>query len=355
MKIALLNDSHFGARNDSRIFMEYFRKFYEEVFFPYIDKHNIKTLIHAGDMMDRRKYVNYKTLKFVKENFVDEIEKRDIHVYYVVGNHDVFYKNSNDLCSIDLLFSESDNFKIIKNRPEQISIGGKNFAMFPWITEENYEDSMNFLEATNAPIAIGHFEFGNFEILPGVLHKGGLSAEKFKKFERVLSGHYHGKSEKYNVTYLGSQYQITWSDHGIKKGFHVFDTEDDSLEMVENPKTMFEKIFYKEDELSDIDMEKYREKYIKIVVINRENLFKFDKFMADLQEKNPHDVLVIDEDIDMEALEDEDVNIEDTMTFAQNAIDKMYEGRQDVNTDNLKHLFREIYAESLKHSNVLNA
>ena len=36
MKIALLNDTHFGARNDSNIFDEYFYKFYDNIFFPYL-------------------------------------------------------------------------------------------------------------------------------------------------------------------------------------------------------------------------------------------------------------------------------------------------------------------------------
>ena len=46
MKIALLNDTHFGARNDSPAFLKYFMEFYDEQFFPYLEEHNIKTLIH---------------------------------------------------------------------------------------------------------------------------------------------------------------------------------------------------------------------------------------------------------------------------------------------------------------------
>ena len=50
MKIAILNDTHFGVRNDSEAFRNYQLKFYNEIFFPYIEKHNIKTLIHLGDV-----------------------------------------------------------------------------------------------------------------------------------------------------------------------------------------------------------------------------------------------------------------------------------------------------------------
>ena len=52
MKIALLNDTHFGCRNDSPAFMKYQNRFYEELFFPYLVYNNITTLIHLGDVVD---------------------------------------------------------------------------------------------------------------------------------------------------------------------------------------------------------------------------------------------------------------------------------------------------------------
>ncbi len=55
MKIALLNDTHFGCRNDSPAFIEYQNKFYNDLFFPYLQQYNIKTLVHLGDVVDRRK------------------------------------------------------------------------------------------------------------------------------------------------------------------------------------------------------------------------------------------------------------------------------------------------------------
>ena len=61
MKIALLNDTHFGARNDSPAFLDYFMRFYNEIFFPYCKENNITTLIHLGDVVDRRKFINFKT------------------------------------------------------------------------------------------------------------------------------------------------------------------------------------------------------------------------------------------------------------------------------------------------------
>ena len=61
MKTGSLNDTHFGARNDSPAFIKYFNRFYDEIFFPYLQEHNITTLIHLGDVVDRRKFINYNT------------------------------------------------------------------------------------------------------------------------------------------------------------------------------------------------------------------------------------------------------------------------------------------------------
>ena len=61
MKIALLNDTHFGCRNDSPAFIKYQNRFYDELFFPYLIENKIDTLIHLGDVVDRRKFINFNT------------------------------------------------------------------------------------------------------------------------------------------------------------------------------------------------------------------------------------------------------------------------------------------------------
>ena len=59
MKYALITDTHFGVRNDSQILLEYQKKFYDEIFFPYLDKNDIKHIVHLGDLVDRRKSINF--------------------------------------------------------------------------------------------------------------------------------------------------------------------------------------------------------------------------------------------------------------------------------------------------------
>ena len=101
MKIALLNDTHFGCRNDSPAFMNYHNRFYDEIFFPYIEKNNIKTLVHLGDVVDRRKFINHNTAHNFREKFWDKIHDLKIDTHIIIGNHDTYYKNTNEVNAIE--------------------------------------------------------------------------------------------------------------------------------------------------------------------------------------------------------------------------------------------------------------
>ena len=46
---------------------------------------------------------------------------------------------------------------------------------------------------------------------------------------------------------LGNPYQMFWNDVDDKRGFHIFDTETNELEFIENPYTIFERIYYEDN------------------------------------------------------------------------------------------------------------
>ena len=121
MKIALINDTHFGARGDSQLFFDYFMKFFDEVFFPYLEEHDIKTVIHAGDLMDRRKFVNFSILNQVRTRFMNRLSDNDIQLHCILGNHDVYYRNTNMVNSIRELFSTDLH---LYEKPEVVDFDG---------------------------------------------------------------------------------------------------------------------------------------------------------------------------------------------------------------------------------------
>ena len=197
MKVALITDQHFGARNDSILFLDFYQKFYDEVFFPTIDSAGIDTVLILGDTFDRRKYINFVSLKRTKEMFFDKLLERKITVYMLAGNHDTYFKNTNEVNSISLLLQEYDNINVI-HHPSNIYVGENNehkICMMPWICVENYEDSMETLKDTDAKYCMGHFEIAGFAMYRGMPSHEGLDRAHFRKFVRTFSGHYHHKSK----------------------------------------------------------------------------------------------------------------------------------------------------------------
>ena len=341
MKIALLADTHWGARGDSQLFLDYFTEFFQDTFFPYLEQNNIKTILHAGDLMDRRKFVNFNVLNHVREHFIDPIKEQGIDLHCILGNHDVYYRNTNKINSMRELFY--NDFHIYE-KPTTLEFDGLRIAMLPWVNKENTEEFMKYIQNVNAPILMGHLELDGYEVLRGVKHRGGMSPEVFKRFEKVLSGHFHCKQSQGNIHYLGTQYEITFSDHGEPKGFHVLDTETRELEYIENPNRMFHKLKYNdENEYNEAYYNQYKNRYVKVFVNQNKNPVKFDKFLEGLYSAQVANLTVVEE----EDLDQEKVDIDmkkDTLTLIQDEVDSL---NCDGDKEKIKKMIRDLYMESL--------
>ena len=354
MKIAILNDTHAGVRGDMQAMSEYQGRFYNEVFFPYLDKHDIKHIIHLGDYFDRRKYVNFSSLKANKQHFIEPMLERGITMDLILGNHDVYYKSTNTVNSPELLLFE-DSVNIIQE-PIVKEYDGFNIALVPWINNENYADSVDFLLSADASTCMGHFEIEGALMFPGAVCSHGLDISYLKRFDKVYSGHFHSKSEVKNVRYLGSQMQFTWSDYGDEKYFHIFDTETTEIRPIHNPLTMFEKVFYDDtketfESISNQDFSKYTDKFVKVIVVNKDNPYWFDAMVDKLHKANPLHMSVVDDHKHMDLLSDEEMEgVEDTLTILHKYVDNL-----DVQGDKnqLTTLVTSLYNESLDEHNYL--
>jgi DNA repair exonuclease SbcCD nuclease subunit len=350
MKIALINDTHAGARGDNPLFNEYFFKFWEGTFFPYLEQNNITHICHLGDVVDRRKFINFVTLNSWRKRFFDVLAQKKITMDVIVGNHDVTYKNTNEINAMQELFDHYDNINVY-TEPLTKEYEGCKVALTPWINSGNYEQSLEFLKTTEAQICFGHFEIAGFEMDRGNICHTGMNKETFDRFDLVLSGHFHHKSTHDNIYYLGNQYEITWADYGDERGFHVFDTETRELTFVPNPFKMFHKISY-DDGSTDfeywkaVDFEQYRDTYVKIVVVNKQNPYLFDNVLDRLYKAGVADIAVVEDFTDSSVdLDEEIVNqAEDTMTILNKYIDGL---TLNVEPDKLKNIMKELYIESL--------
>jgi hypothetical protein len=351
MQSALINDTHHGVRNDSELFDRHIEKFYREIFFPTIDKLGINHIIHLGDVFDRRKYINFKTAYTFRKMFLDEVRKRYVSrgltIDFFAGNHDVYHKNTNEVNALHELIDgklPKECCRIFID-PVTVNINGYDIAYFPWITASNYEKTIDHVKNTKAFVAMGHFEFKGFEVLRGIINEEGMDPGLFEKFATVLSGHYHFKSSANGIDYLGNQYDLTWSDYGDQRGFHIFDHATRDLEFIENPNKMFVKLFY-DDEKNDynkFDFEPYKEKCVKLIVLNRKNQFVFEKLLDGLYAQNLADLSIIEEH--EQKIEDNSVDLaQDTLEIVNQYVDTL-----DVTCDknNLKKMIHEIYIEAL--------
>ena len=346
MKVAIITDQHFGARNDSIAFLDFFEKFYGNTFFPTLDANNIDTVLILGDTFDRRKYVNFYALDRAKKMFFDKLEERGIRVHMLAGNHDTYYKNTNEVNSPDLLLVEYGNIDVI-SKPETIVVDGTSICMMPWICPENYQESLDHIKNTKAEICMGHFEIAGFAMYRGMESHDGLAKETFEKFDLVFSGHYHHRSSDKHIHYLGNPYELTWQDYNDPRGFHLFDLDTRELEFICNPYRMFERIEYndKDQDPIDLDVIELEQKYVKLVVVNKTDFYKFDKFIQKLYNKGCYEIKIIE---DMSEFQDgeigEEINLEDTLSVLANYIDSV---ETDVDKEQIKTFMRTLYTEAV--------
>jgi DNA repair exonuclease SbcCD nuclease subunit len=346
MKIAIINDTHFGARGDSQLFFDHFIKFFENVFFPYIKENNIDTVIHAGDLMDRRKYVNFNILNQVRTKFIDRLRDEGVELHCILGNHDVYYRNTNMINSIRELFNS--DLKLYEE-PTVVNFDGLDIALLPWVNKENHDKSIDFIKTAPAPILIGHLELQGYDVMRGVKYDGGMNPKLFERYEQVLTGHFHCRQEHGNIYYMGTQYQITFADLNEQKGFHVFDTDKREIEFIPNPYKMFHSVSYN-DENGPIDSDNYdcsnfKDSYIKLYVENKKHPYSFERFMDKLYDCGVAKITVVEELIDSEWTKEEIVDIaQDTVTLINNEIDSIEEVKDKAK---MKKIIKDLYMESL--------
>jgi DNA repair exonuclease SbcCD nuclease subunit len=329
MKIALITDTHWGARGDSPAFAEYFNRFYYDHFFPYLKDNNIHSIFHLGDIVDRRKYINFVTARHLRK-FVEHCDTAGIRLDVIIGNHDTSFKNTNEVNSMRELFEHSTYNINYYDEPTNVDIGDTTIAVLPWICSGNYNESMEFIQNTSAQILFGHLELAGFEMYKGAINDHGFDSKIFDKFDLVCSGHFHHKSTRGNINYLGAPYEMSWSDYNDPRGFHIFDTETRELTFIRNPLTMFNKIHYYDqdktlDELMAADFDSYKGSYVKLIVHSKTNPYWFDMFVDKIEKAGVLDLQVVDDNLNLQLEDDGDIvsEAEDTLTVLNKVVEQV--------------------------------
>ena len=343
MKIAIITDQHFGCRKNSKLFHDYFLKFYNDVFFPTLEKEGIDTIIDMGDTFDSRKGIDFAALSWSKDNYYDRL--RDYTIHTIVGNHTAYYKNTNDVNAIDLLLREYDNVKVY-SEVTSIEVGGLNILLVPWINQENQERSIGLINKSRAPVCMGHLELNGFIVTQEILMDHGLDMKYFKKFKKTFSGHFHTRSNNDNIYYLGNPYEIYWNDYDTDRGFHLFDTETLEHTPINNPYKMFYKIFYNDQDYQMFDARELENKIVKLIVRKKTDSNKFEKFIDKLFASNINELKIVEnfefggyyQSDDFEPFESED-----TMSILNRYID---ESEITLDKSVVQKIMQDVYQEA---------
>ena len=281
MKVAIITDQHFGARKNSKLFHDYFLKFYRDIFFPYLEEHGISVVVDMGDTFDSRKGIDFSALSWAKDNYYDRLERMGISVHTIVGNHTAYYKNTNNVNAVDLLLREYDKVAVY-SEPTEVKLDNLKVLFIPWINQENEAKTLKLIEKTNCKCAMGHLELQGFRVNRQIVMEHGMECSIFNKFSNVFSGHYHTRSTNGKVHYLGNPYEIYWTDVGDKRGFTIFDTETQEFFPVNNPHRIFYNIYYEDTDYQTFDAREYANKIVKVVVRKKSDTKKFEKFIDKL-------------------------------------------------------------------------
>jgi len=350
MKVAIITDTHWGARSDSREFLDYFIRFYNEIFFPEIERRGVTKILHLGDIVDRRKYINFVTLRALREHFMNRASSLGIDIHAIVGNHDVPFRNTNEINALRETFSTQPNLHLYSD-PTELEFDECKILLMPWINSGNYHQCMDVVKNTRSQIMFGHLEIKGFEMHRGIASHEGFDAATFDKFDIVASGHFHRKSTQGNIHYLGAPYEMTWNDYDDSRGFHIFDTDTREFEYIINPLRMFHKVWYNDedktfDDMNNQDFSHLKDTYVKVIVQTKTNSYWFDLWLNKIYDVQPIDVDIVEDHDHQDILSEDDIisSAEDTMTILQSYVKNLETG---INKNELNKLMRSLYEESV--------
>ena len=340
MKVAIITDTHYGARKGSDHLHNYFEMFYRDVFFPSLEKYQVDTVIHMGDIFDSRKSIDLKSLEWSKKVVFEPLKK--YNVYAIVGNHDCYYKDTNYVNSPELLLRAYPNIKLYSKATE-IEIDKLKILMLPWINSENFDETKELIDGCESKVAMGHLEINGFRATRGHMMENGMDTSVFDKFDRVYSGHFHTRSTDGKIYYLGNPYEMYWNDVNDTRGFHIFDTDTLEHTSIDNPYKLFYNVYYDDTNYKLFNTSIYKNKIVKVIVRKKSNIKEFEKFIDKLYASGVQDLKII-ENFEIQESEEFDINEdENTLSILNRYIE---ESEFDLDKNIIKNIFQDLYREA---------
>ena len=340
MRVAIITDTHYGARKCSKHLHDYFELFYKNVFFPSLEEEGIDTIIHMGDVFDSRKSIDYYSLEWAKRVVFEPMKKYKVHA--ITGNHDCYYKNTNEINSPELLLNDYSNIKTY-SKATDINIDGLDILLLPWISTDNFDESLFMMKKSKSKVVMGHLELNGFRAHRGHVMEDGMKIDAFNKFDKVYSGHYHTRSDDGRIFYLGNPYEMFWNDVNAPRGFTLFDTDTLEHTSINNPYKLFYNVYYEDTNHQLFNTTEYENKIVKVIVRKKSSPKEFQKFIDKLYRAGVQDLKIVE---NFAIVENEDFDIdedENTISILNRYID---EAEIEFDRGVVKGIFRDLYKQA---------
>ena len=344
MKILLTGDWHVGTRGDSNIYLKIFNDWIDKFLIPTIKNENVECLCVLGDIFDNRNSLSPKSIK-VAINAFKKIHAKypKLRIILICGNHDIYYKNTRDVNSLEIIYEKVPNIEIILTQKD-IEIDGKIFRMCPWPVNNEEVDE---LFSKKADICLGHFEITNFYLVKNVKEKKGLSPKKFKEtFTKTYSGHYHINQESDGIRYIGSPYHINWNDYDDVKGVYILDPQKMTETFIENKTSpIYEKVFLSKLKAGTSKLSTVKDNFVQLVLDEKCPDKVVEKLQTMILSKNPQsldiDGLNLDHDL---TVEDMDEGLTKPIEYLVDYTSKCtLPGDYDYDRDKIGKMIQELY------------
>ena len=212
-------------------------------------EHKVSTCIFCGDYFHQRNALTIDTLN-IAYKCLQALAKK-CKVYMILGNHDLFNKNSTDINSIRI-FEDIANLVVV-DKPIEISINKNKALLVPWLADltkfafntydymfGHFDISSKFLIASYAQehskkVSTSN-EVSNALDKDNDLDASSINNSKLESYlgsfielakpnGTIFAGHIHQHKEMVvkgrNFIFVGSPYQQNLGEYGCKCGYYI--------------------------------------------------------------------------------------------------------------------------------------
>lgn len=358
MKVLLLGDTHFGARGDNQIVLDHFIDYYQNTFFKLVEDIKPDVVLQLGDLLDRRKFANFSTLNRIRHQFIGPLT-RDLKVplWVLVGNHDTYYRNTLLVNGISQSFGDfiSDGSIRLFDEPAETEAG----LIIPWICADNYDRVQSIVSQSKSEFCYGHFELTGYDMYRGIPCEHGDDPNFLNRFKQVYSGHFHTHSRKNNICYVGTPYDIIWSDASDNKYVMALDTSTGKEEWFRNPSKLHHKVLLdsKSMQITDAMNQDYshlKDKFVKLIILNGDKPDVIEVTSKAIRAVGPVSFTIVDssssDDLLGSSSDIDSVSHKDPLTALVDEVDSKFATTNPEKAKRIKTLANEFYAVALAGS-----